>query len=174
MKKKVKENETDYFDFLKFKTMAERHKNLFGDVGFKNQFAKFNKEFQEYSESGDIKELADCYISIAGIFNYNQQAAMLLLSTLFDFSNIPAKKIEQLAFEKMQVNEKERIWHEVDGEIRHIDFPVYASELGFIDIPDGKYIARKYPSYGDSVEEIVGVCGKYLPSHYECVLRKAE
>lgn len=100
MKKKVKENETDYFDFLKFKTMAERHRKLFGDVGFKNQFAKINKEFQEYAESGDIKELADCYISIAGIFNYNQQAATLLLSTLFDFSNISAKKIEQLAFEK--------------------------------------------------------------------------
>lgn len=103
----MKKNETEYFDFFKFKTMAERHKNLFGDVGFKNQFAKFKKEFQEYSESGDIKELADCYISIAGIFNYNQQAAAFLLSTLFDFSNISAKKIEQLAFEKMQVNEKE-------------------------------------------------------------------
>ena len=86
--------------------MAERHKNLFGDVGFKNQFAKFNKEFQEYSESGDIKELADCYISIAGIFNYNQQAATLLLSTLFDFSNISAKKIEQLAFEKCKLTRK--------------------------------------------------------------------
>ena len=106
MKKKVQENETDYFDVLKFKTMAERHKNLFGDVGFKNQFAKFNKEFQEYSESGDIKELADCYISIAGIFNYNQQAATLLLSTLFDFSNISAKKIEQLAFEKCKLTRK--------------------------------------------------------------------
>ena len=40
-------------------------------------------------------------------------------------------------------------------------------------LPDGKYIAKKYPCYGEPAEEVVGVYGKYLPSHYECVLRKA-
>lgn len=43
MKKKVQENETDYFDFVKFKTMAERHKNLFGDVGLKNNLQNLTK-----------------------------------------------------------------------------------------------------------------------------------
>ena len=54
-----------------------------------------------------------------------------------------------------------------------IDYPVY-SEVGYVDVPNGNYICRKFSCYGEPREEMVNIYNHYLPSHYECVLRPYE
>lgn len=152
------------FDFGKFKAMAERHKKLFKGANIENQLLKFTEE---------MDEMADCYIAAAGIYNFNPYAAVMILNYLGSYGGALPHKIEKAASEKMHKNETERVWMVVNGVIRHVKLPAYADEMGFIDLPDGKYIAKKYACYGEPAEEVVGVADKYLPSHYECVLRKA-
>lgn len=150
------------FDFGKFKAMAERHKKLFKGANIENQLLKFTEEMDEHLASPlDKYEMADCYI------------AAMILNYLCVYGGALPCEIENAACEKMHKNETERVWTVVNGVIRHVKLPVYADEVGFIDLPDGKYVARKYACYGEPAEEVVGVYGKYLPSHYECVLRKA-
>lgn len=161
------------FDFGKFKAMAERHKKLFKGANIENQLLKFTEEMDEHLASPcDEDEMADCYIAAAGIYNFNPYAAVMILNYLGSYAGFTSE-IEKAASEKMAINENERVWTVVNGVIRHVKLPAYPNDLGFIDLPDGKYIAKKYPCYGEPAEEVVGVFGKYLPSHYECVLRKA-
>lgn len=162
------------FDFGKFKAMAERHKKLFKGANIENQLLKFTEEMDEHLASPcDEDEMADCYIAAAGIYNFNPYAAVMILNYLGSYGGALPHKIEKAASEKMHKNETERVWMVVNGVIRHVKLPAYADELGFIDLPDGKYIARKYACYGEPTEEVVGVFDQYLPSHYQCVLRKA-
>lgn len=162
------------FDFGKFKDMTERHKKLFAGANIENQLLKFTEEMDEHLASPcDEDEMADCYIAAAGIYNFNPYAAVMILNYLGSYGGALPHKIEKAASEKMHKNETERVWMVVNGVIRHVKLPAYADELGFIDLPDGRYIARKYACYGEPTEEVVGVCDQYLPSHYECVLRKA-
>lgn len=162
------------FDFCKFKAMAERHKKLFKGVNIENQLLKFTEEMDEHLASPlDEYETADCYIAAAGIYNFNQYIAMMILNYLSSYGMALPHEIEKAASEKMHKNETERVWIVFNGAIRRVKFPLYPDDFGFIDLPDGKYIARKYACYGEPTEEVVGVFGKYLPRHYECVLRKA-
>lgn len=160
------------FDFKKFEDMAARHKKLFRSANLENQILKFSEEIDEYFDSGfNESEAADCYISAAGIYNFNKYIAVIVLNFLGEFGNF--ETVEKNSLEKMKENETERVWIFANGVIKHAVFPVYPDDFGFVDLPDGKYIARKYACYGEPTEEVVGICGKYLPSHYECVLRKA-
>lgn len=162
------------FDFGKFKDMTERHKKLFAGANIENQLLKFTEEMDEHLASPcDEDEMADCYIAAAGIYNFNPYVAVMILNYLGSYGGALPHEIEKAASEKMAINENERVWTVVNGVIRHVKLPAYPNDLGFIDLPDGKYIAKKYPCYGEPAEEVVGVFGKYLPSHYECVLRKA-
>lgn len=162
------------FDFGKFKDMTERHKKLFAGANIENQLLKFTEEMDEHLASlCDEYEMADCYIAAAGIYNFNQYIAMMILNYLASYGGALPHEIEKAASEKMAINENERVWTVVNGVIKHVKLPAYPNDLGFIDLPDGKYIAKKYPCYGEPAEEVVGVADKYLPSHYECVLRKA-
>lgn len=162
------------FDFGKFKAMTERHKKLFKGASTENQLLKFTEEMDEHLASPlDKYEMADCYIAAAGIYNFNQYMAVMILNYLGSYGGALPHEIENAACEKMHKNETERVWTVVNGVIRHVKLPVYPDDFGFIDLPDGKYVARKYACYGEPAEEVVGVYGKYLPSHYECVLRKA-
>lgn len=161
------------FDFNKFEDMAKRHKKLFVGANIENQMLKFSEEMDEYLASPeDDFELADCYIAAAGTYNFSPYIAVMILNYLSSYAGFTSE-IEKVAEEKMAINENERVWTVVNGVIRHVKLPAYPGDLGFIDLPDGKYIAKKYPCYGEPAEEVVGVYGKYLPSHYECVLRKA-
>ena len=160
------------FDFAKFKDMASRHRKLFAEANLENQMMKFTEEMDEHLASPeDDFELADCYIAAAGIYNFNPYVAVMILNYLGSYKGLPAV-IEKAAENKMYINETERVWTVANGVIHHIKLPAYPDDLGFIDLPDGKYVAKKYPSYGEPAEEVVGIYGKYLPSHYECVLRK--
>lgn len=162
------------FDFNKFEDMAKRHKKLFVGTNIENQMLKFSEEMDEYLASPeDDFELADCYIAAAGTYNFSPYIAVMILNYLGSYGGALPHKIEKAASEKMHKNETERVWMVVNGVIRHVKLPAYADEMGFIDLPDGKYIARKYACYGEPAEEVVGVFDQYLPSHYECVLRKA-
>lgn len=161
------------FDFAKFKDMAARHRKLFAGANLENQMLKFSEEMDEHLASPeDDFELADCYIAAAGTYNFSPYIAVMILNYLSSYAGFTSE-IEKVAEEKMAINENERVWTVVNGVIRHVKLPAYPGDLGFIDLPDGKYIAKKYPCYGEPAEEVVGVYGKYLPSHYECVLRKA-
>lgn len=71
------------FDFGKFKDMTERHKKLFKGANIENQLLKFTEEMDEHLASPlDEYEMADCYIAAAGIYNFNQYIAMMILNYL--------------------------------------------------------------------------------------------
>lgn len=161
------------FDFKKFEEMAKRHKKLFVGANIENQLMKLEEEIDEHLDNRlNMFEAADCYIAASGIYNFSPYIAVMILNYLSSYAGFTAE-IEKAAEEKMLINENERVWTVVNGVIKHVKLPAYPDDLGFVDLPDGKYIAKKYPCYGEPVEEVVGVYGKYLPSHYECVLRKA-
>lgn len=162
------------FSFEKFESMAARHKKLFNGASLENQLLKMQEEIDEHFASpADFSEMADCYITAAGIYNFNTYLAAMILNYLESESKCSPDEIEEMADKKMFINENIRIWNVVNGVIRHIKLPAYPDESGFIDIPDGKYFAKKNESYGQPSIEVVSICGKYLPSHYECVVKKA-
>lgn len=50
------------------------------------------------------------------------------------------------------------------------DFPVYPNEAGYVEVPNGWYLCKKFKDYGEPLEEIVNIYDGYLPSHYEYVI----
>ena len=70
----------------------------------------------------DEYEMADCYIAAAGIYNFNQYIAMMILNYLSSYGGALPHEIEKAASEKMHKNETERVWIVVNGVIRHVKF----------------------------------------------------
>lgn len=81
------------------------------------QLLKFEEELAEWETDKSIEELADVFITLAGLRNLDSEVGRVFETTMF-LMGFPLEEIDKQILIKLEIN-RQRTWQEINGVWHH-------------------------------------------------------
>ena len=81
------------------------------------QLLKFEEELAEWETDKSIEELADVFITLAGLRNLDSEVGRIFETTMF-LMGFPLEEIDKQILIKLEIN-RQRTWQEINGVWHH-------------------------------------------------------
>lgn len=105
------------------KTIIEWHEKTFPDATLEGQKAKFQEEFQEWSESHRVHELADMFIVACGVARFDSIVALeyfyICFRLLKKFQVVASMYVLQQVVNDKMIKNRKRIWNKTGNGTYH-------------------------------------------------------
>ena len=82
-----------------------------------SQLLKFEEELAEWETDKSIEELADVFITLAGLRNLDSEVGRIFETTMF-LMGFPLEEIDKQILIKLEIN-RQRTWQEINGVWHH-------------------------------------------------------